>query len=890
MVAEPRPIRIVNLSVKNLGPIPEFQATLGDLNLFYGPNESGKTFLVEFIIQSIFSKTTHWAPLRQLSAQGKVVVEGLERSPVEFHLNQRGGPKLDDLLEKTVVSLTVPLARILVVRAADVSIGDNGLSKDAIKEVFLRRRFFENIRGRIQRVVQAATITEEGLIDIKRQGEGKQRFEYMERLQHLNECIERVQRGLQSAELMELQIKRESISLQIEQQERARRYEAYRISRQIHELKGRLSEMPSLEEIGRLKERVGLYFKNLKRLKDLQRQIVTLQPFLKKREELEAAIQRLIMAKRHLAYRVSREITGLEEQLRRFPESDLRDLDLTIRQYQAERGKYENLKRERERIEDELSNLRWVPEAASRYQQLQNNPPIYRPNVPVLILAALSFLGGIGGFLMDKGILGAALLLLSGLGLGYYLWRLKRALDDYPRARELQVLEERFKEALGRDTVVSADIEELKRQITEKEAILKGMDLEALRVSLEVKANSVKMLFERLKAEARPEEEWLQVLQGLYDKRARLLSEIQSRKEFLSSLQVKPTEYVSDPPGVDFDEDNLQRLQQEMEEVKEKVSRYDHLYQEWQRLKQEIDEEGQELSEIITRLVDKKLGEEEWGPALRRLEGRVKALEDEVNRLEGLLKGLEISPEEYITQEPEVKYNKRVLNDLKEQERKIQDLISEKEKALEVLKAQAIQLSGADYSSDWPALIEALYEKREEVLKELRMVNARIVAGILVSQHLKQMQEEEDRQIEALLNSREFRDHLWSITRRYHGIQLIRDDFEIKDDFGAFSFSDLSTGAREQVLLALRLGMASRLSGHDRMFIILDDAFQHVDWQKRPHLVKALVDMANDGWQVIYLTMDDHIRDLFHRQARSLGDRYRFFDIKAVAEGQRRLF
>ncbi|GAG72424.1 unnamed protein product, partial [marine sediment metagenome] len=61
-------------------------------------------------------------------------------------------------------------------------------------------------------------------------------------------------------------------------------------------------------------------------------------------------------------------------------------------------------------------------------------------------------------------------------------------------------------------------------------------------------------------------------------------------------------------------------------------------------------------------------------------------------------------------------------------------------------------------------------------------------------------------------------------------------------------------------MLALRIGFSSKLLKKDTLFLILDDAFQHSDWERRETLVKRLADIAKDGWQIIYLTMDDHIK------------------------------
>ncbi|HCD03539.1 MAG TPA: hypothetical protein DER64_23745, partial [Planctomycetaceae bacterium] len=53
-------------------------------------------------------------------------------------------------------------------------------------------------------------------------------------------------------------------------------------------------------------------------------------------------------------------------------------------------------------------------------------------------------------------------------------------------------------------------------------------------------------------------------------------------------------------------------------------------------------------------------------------------------------------------------------------------------------------------------------------------------------------------------------------------------------------------------------------------FLVLDDAFQHSDWNRREQLVPQAVGLVEAGWQVLYFTIDDHIRDLFN----TVGDRY----------------
>jgi hypothetical protein len=55
----------------------------------------------------------------------------------------------------------------------------------------------------------------------------------------------------------------------------------------------------------------------------------------------------------------------------------------------------------------------------------------------------------------------------------------------------------------------------------------------------------------------------------------------------------------------------------------------------------------------------------------------------------------------------------------------------------------------------------------------------------------------------------------------------------------------------------------------DTAFLILDDAFQHSDWERRPALVDTVFDLAKAGWQTIYFSMDDNIRDLFDQRGKT---------------------
>ena len=108
------------------------------------------------------------------------------------------------------------------------------------------------------------------------------------------------------------------------------------------------------------------------------------------------------------------------------------------------------------------------------------------------------------------------------------------------------------------------------------------------------------------------------------------------------------------------------------------------------------------------------------------------------------------------------------------------------------------------------------------------------------------------------------------VTDRYVGVERESDDgaLVVTDrEGGRRALPQLSRGTRDQLFLALRVGLArSALDAAEvgeAGFFLLDDAFLTADWQRRERLVEATADLAEDGWQVVYLTCDDHLRELY---------------------------
>lgn len=82
------------------------------------------------------------------------------------------------------------------------------------------------------------------------------------------------------------------------------------------------------------------------------------------------------------------------------------------------------------------------------------------------------------------------------------------------------------------------------------------------------------------------------------------------------------------------------------------------------------------------------------------------------------------------------------------------------------------------------------------------------------------------------------------------------------EDGSRLPASSLSRGARDQLALAVRLALVRRLLG-EPAFLVLDDAFLTSDAARRSALATAVAQLSREGWQILFFTFDDAIRDAF---------------------------
>jgi hypothetical protein len=202
--------------------------------------------------------------------------------------------------------------------------------------------------------------------------------------------------------------------------------------------------------------------------------------------------------------------------------------------------------------------------------------------------------------------------------------------------------------------------------------------------------------------------------------------------------------------------------------------------------------------------------------------------------------------------------------------------LEEKREAFRTAQGQQGELKGkiatgiGMMSEDWEVLIGGLEQKIADQSSEYKEVTAEVLGKICVSAAVRNFQKKEDQLISENLQLSEVTEDLRRLSGgRFSGFDWKDGTLNLMDNQGRSGSLDfLSTGAKEQVMIALRMMFARRYLGDVPGFLLLDDAFQHSDWNRRELLVDHTLRLVRErGWQVFYFTMDNHLRDLFKARA-----------------------
>lgn len=255
-----------------------------------------------------------------------------------------------------------------------------------------------------------------------------------------------------------------------------------------------------------------------------------------------------------------------------------------------------------------------------------------------------------------------------------------------------------------------------------------------------------------------------------------------------------------------------------------------------------------ELSDLQEKLDKKRTVDEELSTSRGKIFGMLH--EKDERKWERMIQEMKTSRPE---QEPDISSEQ----DLKAERENIQESIEELMREIKIFKE--VQKTRFNITDDRSAFIE--YNQLE---KNLENYEREREAALAARDIFRKMSGEMDEFIQEIMRGdQSLSEYFQLVTERYEKVEVKNKNFVVTDRDGiTFKIEALSSGAQDQLLLCFRLAALKRMYP-EGTFLILDDAFIFADWNRRTILVKLLKKFIEDGNQVIYLTSDDHTRDLF---------------------------
>ncbi|MFY9118227.1 MAG: hypothetical protein WAN90_06005, partial [Dysgonamonadaceae bacterium] len=571
-----------------------------------------------------------------------------------------------------------------------------------------------------------------------------------------------------------------------------------------------------------------------------------------------------LKAKRHLASNLNSKINRIEQELDIITDDDLGKLENKIINYNEKIIERDKKSDELEALKEKEKAQTHVQSIKDTYQTLTQSAHNQKVGFSLLLLAAIVFMTGLTiSFVTRYYILGSVLMLI-GFGCSvFFSYHLRKRLRHKVHSDELEKLESDFRKKFdtelnlaGLDTIIKMLEKELaiQQRVQNEQSELENV-VNGLRAEIE---SGLFQLF----SQPVDQEEWGRALNEFKQGRNDLKAELGKLEKQLAGLNVDPSDYCSDDPGEEYSAQKLSELEENLQKLKSLEEEKRRIEVLLKRNEEELKEVSGQISEEFFNLIHDRVEEDDWENKLKELNRRNASLTKEIDTLSGELTGLGVNPALYVENDPGIAYDAIRLSDIEREIQELEDRLKALEEENRAFKGNLAQLVDASINDDWNTIIEKLSEKQKDTLEQLIEKEASIVAGILVHQTIDEFQDKEDERLQATINSPDFSRTLLHITGRYDKLIPYGDQIVISSDMGDFDMRDLSTGTKEQVLFALRVSLAKKIL-NDSAFFIFDDAFQHSDYDRRPKLVDQLFDLSDDGWQIIYLTMDDHIRELF---------------------------
>jgi energy-coupling factor transporter ATP-binding protein EcfA2 len=157
--------------------------------------------------------------------------------------------------------------------------------------------------------------------------------------------------------------------------------------------------------------------------------------------------------------------------------------------------------------------------------------------------------------------------------------------------------------------------------------------------------------------------------------------------------------------------------------------------------------------------------------------------------------------------------------------------------------------------------MEEVLWKVEDLRSELKELDILEQAGQMVRDTFERVLQQSDAILDDIIGGEEVCRSFRKITGgRYRSVSMEDLNLQVTDDQDRqWAFASLSSGTRDQLLTVLRLVLAERRLG-GKGFLILDDPLVNSDRARLGEQMDLLGTLVRDGWQILFMTAQDEIR------------------------------
>jgi len=263
-----------------------------------------------------------------------------------------------------------------------------------------------------------------------------------------------------------------------------------------------------------------------------------------------------------------------------------------------------------------------------------------------------------------------------------------------------------------------------------------------------------------------------------------------------------------------------------------------------EKLEKEIEKEERALGEILGgKNPEEKLAE------LKAFEGKAKDIEFNEKEYDALRREISLAREKL------GEYEGR-LNILSEKFKEIE------KKTNNILEGRELRCQGSTDLDNIKVNIQQFIEG-----KEFAKEDAIVALGIL-----DEIAREEKTKIKEQFGEKSaVSQHFSKITGGLYTNVIFKEEEEkimvVRKDEAMLYPWQLSGGTYDQLYFSIRLALGEKILGGEKGFFILDDPFVKASQNRLEVLIKMLKDISKSGWQIIYISAKEEIREILSKDS-----------------------